>query len=304
VEKKQVDLDKQLENLLAQARNLLKDDKARRMKRRPEFPAEPYTPDQGEEMVRPKEEDTDEPAAARKDGGDKGDPAKADKKDDQKDSEDEPTYAPALGGPRPKVDPRYARKMRPVARKPKGDKGEPDDPNGRREELEGRQERNLRNLDQAERSLASDQQTLEQMLRQLGQPQRPNGNQQGQGQDMDAEMARQLAEMMRSPAMRQAMAMLARMRQGPGQQGNQQSAQRSPNPSQTSTGNMQGAPNPNAALEGELAKLDPSARTVLLKMPPRVREELLQGMREEGPEGYRKFIEDYFKRLTEVKSPK
>ena len=87
-------------------------------------------------------------------------------------------------------------------------------------------------------------------------------------------------------------------------QGNQQSAQRSPNPSQTSNGNMQGAPNPNAALEGELAKLDPSARTVLLKMPPRVREELLQGMREEGPEGYRKFIEDYFKRLTEVKSPK
>jgi hypothetical protein len=301
-EKKQLDLDKQLENLLAQARNLLKDDKARRMRRRPEFPAEPYTPDQGEEMVRPKEEDTDEPAAAKKDGGDKGDPAKADKKDDQKDGEDEPTYAPALGGPRPKVDPRYAKKIRPVARKPKG---ETDDPNGRREELEGRQERNLRNLDQAEKSLASDQQTLEQMLRQVGQPQHPNGNQQGQqGQDMDAEMARQLAEMLRSPAMQQAMAMLARMRQGAGQQGNQQSAQRSPNPSQTSNGNMQGAPNPNAALEGELAKLDPSARTVLLKMPPRVREELLQGMREEGPEGYRKFIEDYFKRLTEVKSPK
>jgi hypothetical protein len=36
-------------------------------------------------------------------------------------------------------------------------------------------------------------------------------------------------------------------------------------------------------------------------MPPRVREELLQGMREEGPEGYRKFIEDYFTRLTEEK---
>jgi len=41
-----------------------------------------------------------------------------------------------------------------------------------------------------------------------------------------------------------------------------------------------------------------------MKMQPKLREELLQGMREEGPEGYRKFIQDYFKRLTEVKSPK
>jgi hypothetical protein len=299
VEKKQADLDKQLENLLAQARNLLKSENTRRMKRRPNFPDEPYTPDQGEEMVRPKEEDTEEPAAT-KETGEKGDQAKAGKKDDQKDNE-EPTYAPALGGPRPKIDPRYAKKMRPVNKKPKG---EPDDPNGRRDELEGRQEQNLRNLDQAEKSLASDQQSLEQMLRQLNQAARPNGGQQGQGEDMDAEMARQLAEMMRSPAMQQAMAMLARMRQGAAQAGNPQSGQRSPNPSQASRGNMQGAPNPNAPVEGELAKLDPAARSLLLKMPPRVREELLQGMREEGPEGYRKFIEDYFRRLTEVKSPK
>ena len=36
-------------------------------------------------------------------------------------------------------------------------------------------------------------------------------------------------------------------------------------------------------------------------MQPKLREELLQGMREAGPEGYQKFIDDYFKRLTEVK---
>ncbi len=36
-------------------------------------------------------------------------------------------------------------------------------------------------------------------------------------------------------------------------------------------------------------------------MQPQVREELLQGLREEGPEGYRAFIRDYFKRLTRVK---
>ena len=39
-------------------------------------------------------------------------------------------------------------------------------------------------------------------------------------------------------------------------------------------------------------------------MPPRLREELLQGMREEGPEAYRKLIQEYFKRLTEVQSDK
>ena len=53
----------------------------------------------------------------------------------------------------------------------------------------------------------------------------------------------------------------------------------------------------------ELAKLDPATRTMIMKMQPRVREELLQGMREQGPDGYREFIRDYFKRLTTVKGP-
>jgi hypothetical protein len=53
-----------------------------------------------------------------------------------------------------------------------------------------------------------------------------------------------------------------------------------------------------------LSKLDLNTRAAILKMQPQLREELLQSMREEGPEGYRKFIEDYFKRLTEVKSSK
>ena len=33
-----------------------------------------------------------------------------------------------------------------------------------------------------------------------------------------------------------------------------------------------------------------------------IREELLQGLREQGPKGYRKFISDYFRRLTKVKT--
>ena len=41
-------------------------------------------------------------------------------------------------------------------------------------------------------------------------------------------------------------------------------------------------------------------RATILQLPARVREELLQGMRTQGPEGYQKFIQDYFRRLAEV----
>src|SRR4051794_25976303 len=50
-----------------------------------------------------------------------------------------------------------------------------------------------------------------------------------------------------------------------------------------------------------LADLDLATRTMILKMQPKLREELLQALREEGPEGYRAFIRDYFRRLTQVK---
>jgi hypothetical protein len=53
----------------------------------------------------------------------------------------------------------------------------------------------------------------------------------------------------------------------------------------------------------DLSKLSPAAREAVMKLSPRLREELLQGLREQGPEGYGPFIEDYFKRLTETKTP-
>jgi hypothetical protein len=49
-----------------------------------------------------------------------------------------------------------------------------------------------------------------------------------------------------------------------------------------------------------LGKLDPDTRAAIMRLQPQLREELLQSLREEGPEGYRQLIEDYFKRLTEV----
>jgi len=56
-----------------------------------------------------------------------------------------------------------------------------------------------------------------------------------------------------------------------------------------------------APLEADLPDLDLATRTLILKLQPQIREELLQGLREEWPEGYKTFIRNYFKRLTEVK---
>lgn len=43
--------------------------------------------------------------------------------------------------------------------------------------------------------------------------------------------------------------------------------------------------------------LDPATRAAIEKLPPHVRDPLLEGMRERGPEAYRGVIEAYFKRL-------
>jgi hypothetical protein len=99
------------------------------------------------------------------------------------------------------------------------------------------------------------------------------------------------------------MSMLARMRQA-GRQRSRGPRMAQPNPTQDPMGNLEGSPVTGALTQAELESLDPNAKAAILKLPPRMREELLQGMREEGPEGYRKFIEDYFKRLTEVKGGK
>jgi hypothetical protein len=154
--------------------------------------------------------------------------------------------------------------------------------------------------------MAADQQTLEQMLHGLEQAlQKSNPKGQphsGQPNEADEAMA-QLQDMLQSPAMRAARDMLGRMRRAqsaqarrPGQQGRNQA----PTPSQSQA--SQTGDNPMAP-STELASLPLSTQQAILKLPPRVREELLQGMREQGPDGYGPFIEDYFKRLTESKNP-
>jgi hypothetical protein len=296
IAKDQADLDKQLEKMLDAAKKLL-DAKRNANRRRPKFPNTPYNPDDDVAKVPPKEDDTNDPLPGQKDPA-KGKPG--DKKDDEaKDDDKEPLFMPALPGSKVKEDERFAGKKRP---KPK-----PKDGDAERGDLEDRQDRQLDDLKAAEESLAADQQTLEQMLQALQQAMKdndPKGGNRPKGQPNAGDDAmQQLQQMLQSSAMRQALAMAQRMRQGSQGQRSQQPGNQPP-----PTVSIPGPHDPssmgnNKGGEVDLSKLDPQARATLLKLPPRVREELLQGLREQGPEGYGPFIEDYFKRLTEAQGP-
>jgi hypothetical protein len=100
--------------------------------------------------------------------------------------------------------------------------------------------------------------------------------------------------------MQQARAMANRMRQA------RQMAQhggRQPSASPANSPNSQGRL-PPPARDVDLSQLDPESRALILKLPPsRLRDELIQGMSEQGPQAYRAFIQDYFKRLTDTKAP-
>jgi len=284
MEAKQKDLDKDADTSFAKLKKLLNADKAKRMKRKPSFPDQPYTPESEEKLVRPNEEDPDEPAAGKKDNP-KGTNVASNNKKEKKDvtpEEEEPKFLPALGGPKPKLDPRFAKKVRPLKRKPKANSS----PQDRRDDLESHQAEQMQDLNAAEQSLASDQNALEQLLQQMQQA-----------------MAGKEGQPMSASALAQALAMASRMQQAmqaKGQQGQQQANAPPQQPSQGLTpGNLQGGKGPGS-LNAELAKMDPEMRTVVLRLPPQVREQLLQGLREGGPEGYRQLIQNYFHRLAEV----
>jgi hypothetical protein len=301
LQRKQEDLDKQIENMLARARKMLGD--RRRKGEKPEFPESPYTPDGKEAKVPPREEDTNEPLPTKDKDGNKKPGDKNDKKADNKDDDEEPLFMPALGGPKEKIDPRFAKKRRPV--KPKDGKSDPKEQE--RDDAADHREDQQRNLDSAQKSLESDQKSLEQALKQLEESLKAQGKS-GKGQpnqgDSEADrLEQQLQEMLQSPAMRAAMAMAARMRQAKAN-GKPQPSQTARNGPQSAQGDKHGA-DKRTSREADLSKLDPDTRAMILKLPPsRLREELIQGMNEQGPEAYRAFIQDYFKRLTDTKPGK
>jgi hypothetical protein len=280
--RRQAELDKDMEELLAKARKLLEARKNRN--------DHSSDRDAGEMSAREKEhaaKSTSKNAAKHK--GDKI---------DTEDGEMEPPFVPALGGIREKTDPRFANKGQATKKGGKADAGQ------ERDNLQARQNDNERNLDAAEKSLASDQKTLAEMLQDLEESLRKQGKGKpsSQGEQSEAEhMAEQLRQLMQSQAMRQAMEMAGRMREA--KQGRPQPGQAQSNPSQVSMPHSQ-AHRPPGSKQADLSEFDPQTRAMILKLPPsRLRDELILGMSEQGPEAYRAFIQDYFKRLTDTKAP-
>jgi hypothetical protein len=126
---------------------------------------------------------------------------------------------------------------------------------------------------------------------------------------LSPEQAAELAKLLQSSKTQKALQMAARLQamqsgeESPTDQPGQQPPNGQPPPPHSApkpVGLLEGDPSNQFAMEAVLRDLDPTTRSLILKMQPRVREELLQSLREEGPEGYQRFIRDYFKRLTKA----
>lgn len=294
LQKRQQTLERESDPALDEARQLLAQN---RMARRPQFPDAP-TMDAEEATPEEMADAEDEPSEAdeQAEAGDMGD-------------EDEPLLEPALGGPRPKLDPRLAEK-RPT---PMKDAQRQSPAQAQREGLADRQFHRLEELNLSQQSLGMDVASLEALMEQLQQA--LGGPEPSMPSEASSPMANEnaspatdqsLANLLQSPELQEAMALAQRLRQAQNAMAQGQPGQPQKGPAHTSRGMSLGNLTPTSTsgqiVEVELSKLDPQTRSLVLKMQPKLREELLQGMREQGPEGYRKFIEDYFKRLSEVKA--
>jgi hypothetical protein len=225
----------------------------------------------------------------------------------QNNQPEESAYKPALGGRPPQSDPRFTPKERTTEQR--NDSSNPEE--RRRADLGNRQRQEGQKLSAAEQSLAADQQSLDRLLERLERAaQSESGQSSGKAQSgQPAESgqegsAENLGQLLHSSELQRANAMAARLRQmssGRGTSGQGQSANRG---SESPIGSLQGGPRLGGQPDPALDKLDPETRSLILKMQPKLRDELLQGLREEGPEGYRPFIQDYFKRLSKEKGPR
>ncbi|HEX3149024.1 MAG TPA: hypothetical protein VHR66_13165 [Gemmataceae bacterium] len=282
LDKKQTTLDELLKKDLDLAKKILDRERARKLRK--EFPDDLAAGDSKERKTAPKEENSPpENGPAKK--GDNADATKPEKKRDGMD-DDEDLFKPALKGEREKLDPRFDKKLRKPPSKP-GEKAD------KRDDLQNHQQDNLRDLDAAQKGLKADEQTLEEMIQSLmnaSQKGQPNDPQKANGKSQTD----QLMDMLKSEAMKNAQQMAQRAKSAKGQP---QQGQPTQPPSGTAPESMVGN---SIGAAGVLDELDPKTRATILQLPPRVREELLQGMKSQGPEGYQKFIQDYFRRLSAV----
>jgi len=262
----------------------------------PVFPDAPYAPDAGEYYVPPAEDEPEEPepnpdaAPAEKDAEVEPKDQDEEKKDEKE--EEAPLYLPVLGGPRARLDPRFANRRRPTPPPQAPGAAGPTDAD---DPLRARQQRLLEEIDMADRTLGVDHEALRSMIEQLSRTRAARARQQP---------SRQLGQMLRSPELRQALAMSGRARQLRGAAPSAAPQAAAPGPRPTGMTVYYDAPAWGGLVQRHApGAVPPATRTVILRMQPQQREELLQGMREQAPEGYQRFVQAYFRRLARVRQP-
>jgi hypothetical protein len=258
--------------------------------REPQFPQAPYTPGTDDYYVPPEEEDPLETHKATPGNEENvNDESTRDaKKEIDGEDEELPLYLPVLGGPPTRIDPRFDRLRRPVATRPLD--ATP------RNHLRTRQQRLLDRIQMAGQSVSSDHDTLRTMIDQLGQlmdrnKQRPS--------------SADLGQFLRSPSLREVLAMSGRVRQ-----------MRTRSYLSQARVSVGGGPIAHTLAtspywdsrweilaQGSAANsMGPSAQNVIMRMKPQRREELIQGMQEQAPRGYQPYVQEYFKQLAKIGS--
>jgi len=205
-------------------------------------------------------------------------------------------YKPALGGSEPKPDPRIAERRRtpPQDDEQRGPAG--------RAALEDVQLDWLEELGLAQQSVSSDAESARKMHKQLTEVVRQVRR---GGRNVEA-----LSDWMQSSQMQQAMAMVDRMKamQSGEDAGDDDGGETDSAPDVTmlvplvGSGQSAAPPAPESS-DDWLGGPDPTGPTVILHMRPSVREQLLQGMQDEGPAGYERFVRNYFRRLSRIGQP-
>ena len=303
--KQQAALDPQAMAAMEQAQELLG------QQQQAEQNVPPWTPPGERREAMPVEQDTPDPNAAQQ----QAQPDAGQQQPEQPEENwwDQP--APVETPQAAQVDERFADRQQPQAQQPAGEQGQPQQTP--REMLQEHQEQMQQQLTQTAQDVSSAREQVEALAQQaaaLAQGAQPPSSpgqaqaQQPEGQQPGAPMpagslAQQVAEMMSSEAMAQAAAMAQRAMGQQMAQG-QQPAPPGPGsplePQGISMGPMDEMLRPPGALiEGPMEMGDAGRRAGLYRLPPQVRQPLLEGMAERGPSGYQPIIDAYFRQLVE-----
>jgi hypothetical protein len=286
ISKEQRALDKKSQEEIDETRRLLglKPD-------REDDPLAPWNPPGREAEAMPVEEDVADPNKKKPEKTAADAAAEKEKEAEEENWWDKPVDL-EHGGFKEKMSERFKDRQRPV------DPADQDPANGKkspptpREALREHQDEFHQELTQNADEVASQRQSLSEMQSQMKSA-RSQGKS-GQKSQSQPSPSQAMKAMMASEAMQRAMAMAGRAQQ-PGQgQGKPKPGQpggQPPSKAQAGIGQI-------VDQEPGLLNTDPKDRAALYKLPPNIRQPLLQGMQEKGPEGYQPLIDAYYRELS------